>query len=193
MNFLRGVLRFFAGSLLLVVVAVGGYAAYVVHLSQQAPLTLMSCMARGLPWSAWTCEQVLTRHGLDHDAVAELNRQAGARLPLLMFDDPAQAERILDMFLAHGVDINATDAQGMTALHTLARSGRPPKRVAMLLSRGARVDLSDHTDKTPLDLAMIAMWRHPNENQASVIRMLSVGSEPMPATASGQVELAKSP
>ncbi len=182
MRFVRALLGLLLGITLLAGVVAVGATVYVRHLSAQPPITLMSCMARGMPWTAWACEQVLHRFGLTPAQVADLNLQAGARLPLLMLEQPRQAERVLDLFLAHGVDIDAVDRHGLTALHTLACSGRSSQRVGMLLARGARIDIPDADSRLPLDLAMIAMWRQPNDNQASIIRMLSGDDEGLPAS-----------
>jgi ankyrin repeat protein len=56
-------------------------------------------------------------------------------------------------FLERGVDIDAVDVNGQTALHVAA--GQPSAGVvAALVERGARLDLKDKQGRTPLDIAM---------------------------------------
>jgi ankyrin repeat protein len=59
----------------------------------------------------------------------------------------------IDLCLEHGVDINAIDVNGQTALHLAA--GQPGAAiVAALVQRGSTLDLKDKQGRTPLDVAL---------------------------------------
>jgi len=59
----------------------------------------------------------------------------------------------IDLALGRGVDINAADTNGQTALHVAA--GQPSAKItSALVARGARLDLKDKQGRTPLDVAM---------------------------------------
>ncbi|KAI2833980.1 hypothetical protein CBS11350_11066 [Aspergillus niger] len=61
---------------------------------------------------------------------------------------------MLDLLAAHGVDINAQDATGNTALHlAIVRLSRV-EAVELLLERGARTDLLGRSGLTPLQYAI---------------------------------------
>jgi uncharacterized protein len=55
--------------------------------------------------------------------------------------------------LAAGVDINAADSNGRTALHGAALQGFDPV-VQFLVEQGAKLDAKDRNGRTPLDMAM---------------------------------------
>jgi ankyrin repeat protein len=65
----------------------------------------------------------------------------------------AQAIETIDRLLASGIDINATDARGRTALHGAALQGYDDV-VQALVDRGADVAAEDNDGFTPLDTAM---------------------------------------
>ncbi len=138
----------------------GLYVAIVYSLLDDEPAHLLSCVDVNAPWSAWTCKQVLRYASLTPDQVRDLNAQAGALYPVLM-DDPQEAEEMLSLFLARGVDVNAGDqrVKGWTALHAVAMS-EPVSKVTLLLRHGARVDVRDEDGNTPLDLARRALQQH---------------------------------
>lgn len=58
--------------------------------------------------------------------------------------------------LQQGANPNLSDSQGFTALHYAARRGVSEDFLALLLQKGARLDLKDQQNRTPLDLAMLA-------------------------------------
>ena len=61
-----------------------------------------------------------------------------------------------------GVDVNAANATGDTALHTAATTGGGlPAVIRLLVEKGARLDVKNKADRTPLDAARRA--RQPNE------------------------------
>lgn len=70
-------------------------------------------------------------------------------MDLMHFRRPAGAA----FLLAQGVDVNATDPQGMTALHFAALRGVRADHVRRLLRAGARPDAKDAAGKTPFDHA----------------------------------------
>jgi ankyrin repeat protein len=56
------------------------------------------------------------------------------------------------LLLAHGVDVNATNSNGQTALHGAAQSGWNTF-VQLLADHGAMLTVKDHFGSTPLDVA----------------------------------------
>jgi len=58
----------------------------------------------------------------------------------------------IQFFLGHGVDVNSTNGELQTPLHT-AIDSRKESTVRLLIAAGARLDLADKHDMTPLDLA----------------------------------------
>lgn len=156
-----------------VIAALAFYAAYLYSTVRSSPSYLISCMEVNVRWSAWTCEQVLRHASFSRGDVIELNRSAGARLPVSIADTQ-KAEEMLALFLAKGVDINAPDERlkKWTALHAAANSGEP-RETALLLKLGARTDVRDADGKTPLDLARLAQEKHPNNSRtAETLRLL---------------------
>jgi hypothetical protein len=151
----------------------GLYAAIVYSTLDRDPGLLLSCVNVSVPWSAWTCKQVLRHASLTPEQVRDLNAEAGALYPVLM-DDKKEAEEMLALFLSRGVDINAGHQQtkGWTALH-LVSMGDPPANVALLLKHGARIDIRDEDGMTPLDLARHMQQKYPNNpNLPETIRLL---------------------
>jgi ankyrin repeat protein len=58
----------------------------------------------------------------------------------------------LKLCLDHGVDVNAFNNNGQTALHSAATRGAD-KIVKFLADRGAKLDMKNKQNQTPLDLA----------------------------------------
>jgi ankyrin repeat protein len=54
--------------------------------------------------------------------------------------------------LEHGVDVNATNVTGETALHGAASHGANDI-IRLLAERGAKLDVKDKRNRTPLDIA----------------------------------------
>lgn len=76
----------------------------------------------------------------------------GGRTPLMdlmRFRRPAATA----FLIAQGVDVNAVDGNGLTALHFAAMRGVRADHMQRLLDAGARPDARDATGKTPLDYA----------------------------------------
>jgi ankyrin repeat protein len=71
-----------------------------------------------------------------------------------------------------GVDVNAQNATGDTALHTAATSGGgQPAIIRLLVERGARLDVKNKADRTPLDAASRA--RQPNQQVIGLLKELA--------------------
>jgi uncharacterized protein len=93
------------------------------------------------------------------DAGVDVNKRAGNDLTALMWaaghDDgvgPAAVERVIDLLLAHGAELDAADNRGRTALMIASALGHAPT-VGLLLQRGADRARKDKDGKTVLDLA----------------------------------------
>jgi uncharacterized protein len=71
-----------------------------------------------------------------------------------------------------GVGVNAQNATGDTALHTAVSSGGgQPAIIRLLVERGARLDVKNTADRTPLDAATRA--RQPNEKVVALLKELA--------------------
>lgn len=69
-------------------------------------------------------------------------------------------DSIIDVLLKNGIDINAIDKEGMTALHHAAQDffnyrKEPIVLIKKLLATGARLDLKDKQGRTPLICALV--------------------------------------
>lgn len=149
------------------------YAVFAYQTTKEDPVSLVSCIKVEASWSAWTCKQALRYAALTPDQVRELNGQAGAIYPITV-NDTQQADELLELFIARGVDINAVDvrANNRTALH-VAMLGMPSEKVALLLKHGARPDARDALGMTPLDLARRNHNAYPDDpHLPSVIGLL---------------------
>ena len=98
---------------------------------------------------------------------ADVRRQGGPFLADVAVRAPAE---IVAMFLDHGVDVNAPDALGDTALMAAVRTGRQD-RVQLLLNRGADVNAQSRMGRTALRLAVEA------EDGAMVKLLLARGAD----------------
>jgi hypothetical protein len=65
----------------------------------------------------------------------------------------AEAIEAIQLCLDAGVDVNAADSRGQTALHGAALQGFD-QVVQFLANHGAKLDTKDKQGKTPLDAAM---------------------------------------
>ena len=135
--------------------AVSGCAYVFNQIRQWDLISLQSCSQDGtFPGSTWVCRQALDRFHPTPADIADLNRTVGATVPLMMRDD-SEAKRLLQRYMAAGLDINARDTMqpdmGWTSLHVLVVA--PDVRgIGILLDAGARTDIRDGRGRTPLDL-----------------------------------------
>jgi len=84
----------------------------------------------------------------------------------------AEALAAIQLAIAAGVDVNAANATGDTALHTATTSGGgQPAIIRLLVERGARLDVKNKADRTPLDVATRA--RQPNEKITALLKELA--------------------
>jgi ankyrin repeat protein len=103
----------------------------------------------------------------------------------------AQAIEVIELLLEQGLDINATDRRGRTALHGAALQGYDDV-VRFLASKGARLDVKDDKGFTPLDTALglaggfgfAGKEGVVHESTAAVLREL-MGLAPVGASAEG--------
>jgi ankyrin repeat protein len=83
---------------------------------------------------------------------------AGLGTPLTRSEDDLQGSAkgdpidAIKLFLKAGADVNATNDPGFTAMHYAAQLGRN-RMVELLAANGAKLDVKNKADKTPLDLA----------------------------------------
>jgi ankyrin repeat protein len=84
----------------------------------------------------------------------------------------AEALAAIRLALDAGVDVNAANATGDTALHTAATAGGGrPAIIRLLIERGARLDVKNKADRTPLDAASRA--RQPNQQVVALLQELA--------------------
>ncbi|MCY4025992.1 MAG: ankyrin repeat domain-containing protein [Acidobacteria bacterium] len=92
--------------------------------------------------------------------------------------DPAAREAaMLDavrLAAAQGIDVNAANGEGNTALHGAARAGHDSV-VRFLVAQGARVDAANRVGQTPLALARRGRGRTPNHSTVELLRHLGAG------------------
>jgi ankyrin repeat protein len=103
--------------------------------------------------------QLLLEHG------ADVNRKSYGRTPLHSITywrrDHKEITRLL---LAHGAEVNASNSYRETALHQAAWEGLPGT-AALLLEKGAALDMINDLELTPLDIA-------DRQGRKAVVRLL---------------------
>jgi Ankyrin repeats (3 copies) len=155
------------------------YGVVVYHLLDDDPVSLVACVKVEAGWLAWSCKQVLRHASLTPEQVHELNTRAGAAAPVSLLRS-AEAEDMLTLFLARGVNINAPDRQAhdWTALHGFAANG-DIAAAKLVLKHGARTDVRDKEGRTPLDVARGARQKFPNNpNHEEMLRLLEAAQRP---------------
>ena len=129
----------------------------------------------------------VTRHGVSLAAVvlalfaAAAARAAAADLPLVdavRAGDAARARALI----ADGVDVDAADGDGTTALHWAALND-DLETARALIAAGARVEAANRFDATPLALAA------ENGAAAFIELLLDAGADPDAATPEGETAL----
>ena len=92
--------------------------------------------------------------------------------------DPAAREAAMleavRLAAAQGIDVNAVNDRGDSALHGAARAGHD-RVVRFLVAHGARVDAVNGVGQTPLDLARRGRGRTPNRSTVELLRQLGAG------------------
>ena len=84
----------------------------------------------------------------------------------------AQAIAAVKIALAAGIDVNETNTNGDTAMHTAATTGGGLRDLIRLLAdSGARLDIKNKADRTPLEAA--ERGRQPNEATIALLQQLS--------------------
>jgi ankyrin repeat protein len=98
--------------------------------------------------------------------------------------DERDALEAIKICIEHGVDVNAANDKGETALHGAATSGRD-QVVAFLAEKGAKLDVKDKQERTPLEVAMGVGARAgaAHESTAALLRKLMAASSPEKSTA----------
>jgi cytohesin len=82
-------------------------------------------------------------------------------------------QRIVEMLLGAGADVNGIGRYGATALHDAAFWGRPAI-VRLFLNRGAKINTMDAHQETALSVAKrVMLHRGPEQNYEEVIELLS--------------------
>ena len=108
---------------------------------------------------------------------------AGPEVPPLVIVDkerPDEPDAIaaIEFLLAHGVEVNAADRFGVTALHTVAKRGYVDV-LRYLAAHGADVNAADKTGRTPLDYALgrsPALFGKPPESAAAAAALRELGA-----------------
>jgi ankyrin repeat protein len=98
--------------------------------------------------------------------------------------DEKDALEAIKICIQQGVDVNAANDKGETALHGAATSGRD-EVVAFLVEKGAKLDVKDKEGRTPLDVAMGVGARagRAHDSTAELLKKLMAAATPEKTTA----------
>ncbi len=118
--------------------------------------TPYAAAARGADHEAM---RLLAEHGADPRLATYANNTALTLAAGVVFTEGLRLQRpepdilaAVELALAHGVDIDGANAHGQTALHGAVYRAADSV-IRHLIAAGARTDLADELDRTPLDLA----------------------------------------
>ncbi|MCY4029602.1 MAG: ankyrin repeat domain-containing protein [Acidobacteria bacterium] len=118
--------------------------------------TPYTAAARGADHEAM---RLLAEHGADPRLATYANNTALTLAAGVVFTEGLRLQRpepdvlaAVELALAHGVDIDGANAHGQTALHGAVYRAADSV-IRHLIAAGARTDLADELDRTPLDLA----------------------------------------
>jgi ankyrin repeat protein len=156
--------------------------------------------------------RVLLERGADpkatlKDGTNALMLAAGVSLAAVRGEDPSLlhpseegSAEIINMLLDRGVDINAANQIGLTALHGAVQRGQGSgngtgeKLITLLVSKGAKLDAKDRRGRTPLDLALAGQGQILNRVQDSgpaaqlLARLMADAGLPVPAPKSAETK-----
>ena len=103
--------------------------------------------------------RLLAEHGADPRLATYANNTALTLAAGVVFTEGLRLQRpepdileAVELALAHGLDIDGANAHGQTALHGAVYRAADSV-IRHLIAAGARTDLADELDRTPLDLA----------------------------------------
>ena len=103
--------------------------------------------------------RLLAAHGADPRLATYANNTALTLAAGVVFTEGLRIQRpepeilaAVELALAHGLDIDGANAHGQTALHGAVYRAADSV-IRHLIAAGARTDLADELDRTPLDLA----------------------------------------
>ncbi len=103
--------------------------------------------------------RLLAEHGADARLATYANNTALTLAAGVVFTEGLRLQRpepeilaAVELALAHGLDIDGANAHGQTALHGAVYRAADSV-IRHLIAAGARTDLADELDRTPLDLA----------------------------------------
>jgi ankyrin repeat protein len=152
--------------------------------------------------AARKCDVVVMKTLLEAGADPTLTQKSG-NTPLMLAagavtasgsdDNPErvteeEAIAAIKLGLAAGLDINATNANGDTVMHTAATtSGGQRALIRFLFESGATLDIKNKAGRAPLDAVL--RGRQPNEATAALLREL--GAVPTPPAAADSTTKAK--
>jgi hypothetical protein len=145
------------------------------------PLTFaLDCVNGDWLYSSWACEKAIRlRVGKDEaDALnrADKNDIGGPNTVLYQaaaLRDRTRANEMLAFLLAQGVNLDHADVRtGQTALHA-AVVDNDPQAVKLLLKHGARTNIRDVRQHTPLELAQQLQQVQPAQDRSRIIQLLN--------------------
>ena len=174
-------------AIVLTLLLAGGTVWAVVEMRRTDHFMLLVLSQTTIPPAAWVFEQGLFRLHPTPEEIQEYNREAGAVALITEAQEP-QAHRLLEHYIAAGLDINRPDLRSpllVTALHYVAVSDKS-WYVRVLLEHGARADVRDAKGQTPLDRARKYRQRFPDDPEAAEkVRLLEAAEQAQRQAAAG--------